>query len=169
MIADPPVARADAIVVLGCKVLPDGSPSPALGRRLELALRAYRAEVAPLVVLTGGRRWDGHAEAVAMQRSLRRAGVPDEALRLELCSLTTHENGVFCRSFLAEQGLRSAFLATCAWHLPRAARSFRRQGIEVVLPPPGWLGPVPVSPWLRLRESVSSWADWCMMAARLGS
>ncbi|MEK6689224.1 MAG: hypothetical protein AABZ01_12300, partial [Gemmatimonadota bacterium] len=31
-----PLATADAIVVLGCKVLDDGSPSPALARRLAL-------------------------------------------------------------------------------------------------------------------------------------
>ena len=161
-----PAPRADAIVVLGCKVLADGSPSRALERRLALALRAYRSGVAPVVVVTGGRRWAGHAEAVAMRDALGRRGLPSDVVLMELCSLTTHENGAFCSTLFAEHGLRSAFLATCAWHLPRAARSFRRHGIEPVWPPSSWLEQVPVSPWVRLRESVSSWADSCMMAVR---
>ncbi len=161
--------HADTIVVLGCKVQPDGSPSAALQRRIALAARAFRAGVAPLVVASGGRRGAGHAEALAMRRSLLRAGVADDALVMELCSLSTRDNGAYCSALLRERGLDSAFIATCPWHFPRASRQFLRHGIRPVRPPDAWLVRVPVTPWLRLRESVSSWADSCMMAPRNGS
>ncbi|MBC7172504.1 MAG: hypothetical protein H5U40_08770, partial [Polyangiaceae bacterium] len=44
----------DAIVVAGCRVQPDGTPSRALARRVERAAELHRAGLAPKIFTTGG-------------------------------------------------------------------------------------------------------------------
>jgi uncharacterized SAM-binding protein YcdF (DUF218 family) len=87
--------RADAIVVLGCRVLPSGRPTTAAARRAARAAQAYLEGVAPHIIASGGRRWGGAIEAEALRKELVRAGVPEGAVTRELWSLTTHENAIF--------------------------------------------------------------------------
>src|SRR5262245_15980530 len=54
--------RADAIVVLGCRVMPSGRPTTAAARRARTAAEAYFRGVAAHVVASGGRRWGGQIE-----------------------------------------------------------------------------------------------------------
>jgi len=76
-------APADAIVVLGAAQY-DGRPSPVYRARLDHAADLYERGVAPLVVLTGGRRpGDRFTEAAAGAGYLMRRGVPEDDLVLE--------------------------------------------------------------------------------------
>ena len=50
------VASCDAIVVLGASVLPDGSLSPILQKRVDAAIDLYFRGVAPIVVMSGDGR-----------------------------------------------------------------------------------------------------------------
>ncbi len=145
--------NAEAIVVLGC-TLRDRVPTRALARRLDLGARAYAAGVAARVIVSGGRRWQGEVEGVAMRRALLERGVDARAIVMELCSLTTRENAYFSARLMRQWGAQRAFLATCPWHLPRARRDFERCGVAVVDPPAGWLDPAPASAATRLRESL---------------
>lgn len=157
------MTKTDAIVVLGCTVRQNGTPSDALGRRLDLAARAHREGVAPLVVASGGRRWGSHVEAVVMRRELVGRGVPESAVTMELCSLTTSENCWFTAEILRRMGHRRVLLATCSWHLERATVNFRRVAIEAVSPPVAWLTTPPPTWRRRARERVNMIIDWCMM------
>lgn len=81
--------RADAIIVLGAAQY-GGRPSPVLKSRLDHALGLYKAERAPRVVLTGGRRpGDLISEAAAGRRYLLRRGIPNEAMMLEPAGRTS--------------------------------------------------------------------------------
>ncbi|MFO0618613.1 MAG: YdcF family protein [Polyangiaceae bacterium] len=136
-----------AIVVLGCRIDPSGRPGAAATRRADAALRAFRAGLAPRIVASGGRRWplrgalrDGGAprsvaEASAMSRYLVAEGAPESALFRELASMNTAENAIYTRALLQRiTGDRApharVFVATCAWHLPRALEAFRRAGFD---------------------------------------
>ena len=80
---------ADAIVVLGAAQY-GGRPSPVLKSRLDHALGLYKAERAPRLVLTGGRRpGDLISEAAAGRRYLVRRGIPNEAMMLEPAGRTS--------------------------------------------------------------------------------
>src|SRR5689334_13411682 len=94
------VLRADAIVVLGCRILPTGRPSPPAARRAMAAARAYEQGVAPIIVASGGRRWGTHVEARVLRQELCRRGVPEAAVVEELCSLSTYENAIFSAAVL---------------------------------------------------------------------
>jgi uncharacterized SAM-binding protein YcdF (DUF218 family) len=154
---------ADAIVVLGCAIRPGGSASAALGRRIALAARLFHGGAAKRVIASGGRRWGHHVEALVIERRLREQAVPAAAIVLELCSLSTLENGRFTADLLERLGGRRALLATCAWHMRRAIADFRRCGVEALAPPADWLDGPPASARLRLRENVCGWADSVMM------
>jgi uncharacterized SAM-binding protein YcdF (DUF218 family) len=155
--------ECDAIVVLGCAIGSTGAPSAALARRIALAHRAFERRVAPQVIASGGRRWGDHVEAVVIARELAALGVPQAAIVMELCSLSTRENCRYTAALLRTLGARRALVATCAWHLPRAIDNFERLGIVAVSPPPAWLDTPPASLGLRLRERVCAWADSVIM------
>ncbi|MCA9619173.1 MAG: YdcF family protein [Myxococcales bacterium] len=152
---EPPLDRADAIVVLGCRVLPDGSPSRALSRRLRLGARCYWNGLGSSLVVSGGRRWGEHREATVMRDELLALGIDGSAILTEEDSLTTRGNCRLVARLLRERGHRRVIVATCDWHFTRAARGFRRHGLEPVAPPASWqTTPLP-SPWLWVRERAS--------------
>lgn len=156
----------DAIVVLGCRVAVDlGGRLRAgpLARRVDAAALAFarRARPGTLVVVSGGRHWDGLVEADVMARELVWRGVPHGAITRERCSLSTRDNAHMTAQVLARRGLASAAVVTCHWHLPRALALFRAQGCEVQ----GWPAYELVAPraadriWRTGREQVLRWVD----------
>ena len=116
--------------------------------------------MAPLVIASGGRRWGGQIEARALRTALVRAGVPEEAVVEELCSLSTWENAIFSAAALRRRSARRAALVTCSWHMPRALHDFRAAGVDVSplpaeTPPATWMR----SKLLRAHEAISSVLD----------
>src|SRR6185503_15945362 len=123
--------RFDALVILGCRL--SGTPlSGAALRRVERTASAWKEGLAPSVVVSGGRRWNGVAEADALSAALVERGVPRDALVLERESLTTHENAVQTARILLAKNQRAVGVVTCDWHLRRALYCFRRAGFDAV-------------------------------------
>jgi uncharacterized SAM-binding protein YcdF (DUF218 family) len=151
---------ADAIVVLGCRIMPSGRPGAAAARRVATGASAFFAGVAPRIVVSGGRRWGARIEARTLGAALLRAGVPEAAVIEELCSLSTHENAVCTAAVLGRLGARRAAVVTCPWHMARALQCFRGAGVDAIPHP---TGPVEVS-WaqrlyLEMHEVVCSAVD----------
>ncbi len=131
----PPGGQYDAIVVAGCRVMPDGRASLALAARTAYAVDLWRRKYAPKIVLTGG---EGHyppAEAEAAAVVARSMGVPDEALVLETRSKSTEQNAEFAASLL---GPARVLVVTDSYHAWRCRRVFARYfgGAEAVGRPP---------------------------------
>ncbi len=154
-----PSAAADAIVVAGCRVMPDGRPSPALARRVELAAALFRAGRAERLLLTGGLGADAPISEARASADLALAlGVPPEALILEERSRDTLENAAFAaRAWEDATGVRAdrarILVVTDRSHVFRAARMFGARFGEVVA-----TGATP--PWrsrvrMALREGAS--------------
>lgn len=121
--------RFDAIVVLGCRVVPGGAPSFALERRARHAARLYHAGLAPRVITTGGIGDFAPSEAEVAARVLGREGVPDSAILREDASTSTQENAAFAKQ---RYGGRRVLVVTDAFHTWRAERVFARNYEEVV-------------------------------------
>lgn len=86
----------DAIVVAGCRVMPDGRPSPALTRRVRLAVTLFRAGHARHLVLTGGLGRDAPVTEGRAAATLAIAvGVPADAILVEETSVDTLQNAAF--------------------------------------------------------------------------
>lgn len=73
---------ADAILVLGAGVEPNGRMSDMLADRVEVAIALYRRGAGRKLLLSGDGR-PGYDEPAAMRRAVLRAGVPEEALLLD--------------------------------------------------------------------------------------
>jgi uncharacterized SAM-binding protein YcdF (DUF218 family) len=126
----PSPEAAEAIVVLGCRVRPDGSPSSQLRRRVALAVTLYETGVAPLLVLSGG--GGPVSEAEVMSGLARATGVPVTALLCEAASRNTAENALNSARLLREVGLSKVVLVSGRAHLLRARWLFRLAGLRVV-------------------------------------
>ncbi|MEO0326757.1 MAG: YdcF family protein [Myxococcota bacterium] len=136
--------RYDAIVVAGCRVMPNGRASPALRRRALLAAELYGQGRAPRVLLTGGVGDYPPSEARVAAAIVRAAGVPGEALLLEERSTSTEENARFAAARLGAEA--RVLVVSDAYHVFRAERVFRRHfrgadGTGTVAEPwPRWRG-----------------------------
>lgn len=119
---------ADAILVLGAGVRPDGRPSDLLADRLRTAVRLYRLGAGKTLLLSGDAR-PGYDEPEAMRRFALGAGVPEEALRLDRRGVSTAAS---VRRAKAEFGAGSLVIVTQEYHLYRALFLARNEGIEAV-------------------------------------
>lgn len=122
---------ADAIVVLGNTVGPDGQPSPRLRARLDCALDAYRLKLAPWVIVTGGVGKEGFDEAAVMAQYLVHNGVPATAILVDSIGNDTAASAVNVARIAQEKNLKSVLLASQYFHLPRASIAFERAGVPV--------------------------------------
>ena len=120
-------SELEAIVVLGCRVLPQAL-SPAAGRRIERAVRAWQENKPAQILVSGGRRWRGVTEADAFANALTARGIPASFIAREVQSLTTRENAQYSALWLRQQQISAFGLVTCDWHMPRALALFRRLG-----------------------------------------
>ncbi len=130
-------SRWDAIIVAGCKVMPDGSPSTALARRVRVAVRLFEKGRAPLLVMTGGVGEHGPSEAAVSARLAHGLGVPKAALVIEDRSTTTEENAKFSAEMVQAKRI---IVVSDAYHILRCERVFSRYFGEVR----GVGAPVPV-------------------------
>jgi len=125
----------DTILVLGAAQLLDGSPGPAIERRVRHAVACYRDGMALRLVMVGGCTATAVPEAETMASVARAAGVPAEAIHCELESTRTLENAARCREMMVAEGWRRALLVTDSFHMPRALYTFRAFGLEVTPAP----------------------------------
>jgi cyclophilin family peptidyl-prolyl cis-trans isomerase len=137
----------DALVVLGCRVGESGVLYAAAARRVERAASAYLAGVAPIVVASGGKRWQGLAEASAFKSRLIELGVPAARIVLELGSRNTRQNARYSAELARERGFETLGVVTCDWHMPRALAAFRHYGISTVAVPATAPGQMRVRRW----------------------
>ncbi len=126
---------ADAIVVLGAAQY-DGVPSPVLQDRLDHALELYEADLAPMIVLTGGRQeGDRFTEATAGYNYLRNRGVPDEDLLREVDGHSTWESLAASARFLIQRDLTTVVLVTDGYHAYRVEAIAEDLGLDATVSP----------------------------------
>ncbi|WP_158498857.1 YdcF family protein [Magnetospira sp. QH-2] len=121
----------EAIVVLGASVLPDGSPSAALRRRVGVAVRCYNNKGPLPLIMSGGAVSHAIPESHVMRDLALAAGVPAEFILVEDRSRSTWENAHEVRLIAKERGWSHLLLVSDRFHLPRAKDMFRRHGLTV--------------------------------------
>jgi uncharacterized SAM-binding protein YcdF (DUF218 family) len=121
--------RADAIVVLGARLTPEGELSSLLEERVRAGVDLWRRGAAPILCVTGGGP-PGRVEADAMAAHALALGVERTALRVERQSLTTEENARYTAALLGAEQCRTVWLVSQPFHLLRARWLFRRHGFE---------------------------------------
>ena len=126
---------SQAILVLGAAQY-NGRPSPVLKARLDHALALYRAGLAPLVIVTGGRQaGDVTTEASASARYLIAQGVPDGAIRREVQGRDTYQSLRASKRFLVAEGVTQVLLVTDGYHAARVRATAREVGLSATTSP----------------------------------
>ena len=128
--ATPHAQTYEALIVLGSRVNPDGTPGENLTMRLEAALTAYRAQPC-LIVTCGGQGSDEPVpEGDVMRAWLIDRGVPAAHVISENASVNTKESIEAAAQLLRARGIGSAAMVTSAYHVPRAMDMARDAGLD---------------------------------------
>lgn len=119
---------ADAILVLGAGVKPDGRMSDMLADRVQVAIALYRCGAARKLLLSGDGR-TGYDEPAAMRRAVLQAGIPEEAIRLDRRGVSTSAS---IRRAKTVFGAESLVIVTQEYHLYRALFLAENAGLDAV-------------------------------------
>ena len=117
----------DFLIILGCGLRPDGTPTPLLAGRVDAALNyAHEQEksggTAPTFVPSGGQGPDeACSEAESMRRYLAERGVDDARILPEDRSTNTRQNFAYSADVIADHGEaeRPVAFATTNYHVFR--------------------------------------------------
>ena len=117
----------DCIVVLGCKVYDDGTPSAMLEDRLKCAIALYQAGAAPKIIMSGDHGQTTYDEVNAMKQYAVDAGVPSEDVFMDHAGFSTYETMYRAKEvFCAEKIL----IVTQEYHLYRSLYIAQALGME---------------------------------------
>lgn len=119
---------ADAIVILGAPLTPQGRLTVILEERVAAGVALWQRGGAPILCVTGGGP-PGRVEADVMAEHALALGVSASALRVERQARNTEENARFTAALLAEEQCRIVWIVSQPFHLARAAYLFRRCGL----------------------------------------
>lgn len=125
------ISRADIIVVPGAGVTENCVPNQNAVRRVILAVRLWRDNLAPVILFTGGTGPSGCPVAGAMASLAGEMGVPASAVLVEAASASTHENARDSAPLLHSRGATRILLVTDRLHMKRAAASYAHFGFDV--------------------------------------
>lgn len=127
--------RVDAIVVLGAAQY-DGRPSPQLQARLDHVVDLWSRHLAPLVVVTGGKKLgDRFTEASASAAYLARQGVDPQAILQEDNGHSSWESLVGVARLLDERGASRVLLVSDPFHSLRIRLIAQELGLTAYVSP----------------------------------
>jgi len=126
---------AEAIVVLGGGVTPDGVLSDRSMRRALHGILLYRKGLAPLLVFFGPVGDGGPAEAEVRAELAQALGVTPGVILSAAEPRTTREEALRGGALLQAKGVRRILLVTDAYHMRRARTAFEQAGFEVLAAP----------------------------------
>ncbi|WP_307854708.1 ElyC/SanA/YdcF family protein [Micromonospora sp. C31] len=121
------VPEAPVALVLGTRVLPDGTPSPFLLGRLEVAHRLFTTGKVSAILVTGDNMTAEYDEPGAMRRWLIEQGVPADKVVRDHAGFDTYDS---CARAKRIFGVDRATVVTQSFHLPRAVTVCRQLGID---------------------------------------
>ncbi len=128
-----PEPDKDFMIILGCGLKKDGTPTPLLQGRIDRALRFYRDQKEQTgkdltFVVSGGKGPDEViAESASMKQYLISQGIPEQQIIEENQSSSTLENMTFSKDRILETGQTGKIaFATTNYHVFRSGLCARR-------------------------------------------
>ncbi|MCR5544283.1 MAG: YdcF family protein [Eubacterium sp.] len=118
----------DCILVLGCGVYANGTPSPMLRDRLDIALDVYGKEAAPKLLMSGDHGDIYYNEVSAMKKYAMNNGVTDSAdIFMDHAGFSTYESLYRAKEVF---GVKKVIIVSSTYHLNRALYIAKHLGIE---------------------------------------
>lgn len=117
----------ECILVLGCGVRVDGTPSPMLRDRLERAVELYQAGAAPKILVSGDHGSVEYDEVNHMKDYLVQAGIPSEDIFMDHAGFSTYESMYRAKEIFQ---VTRPLIVTQKYHLYRAVYAARKLGLD---------------------------------------
>src|SRR4051794_39497508 len=111
------VPHAQAALVLGAQVMPNGAPSSMLSDRIDAAAELYRAHKVDKLLLSGDHSRKTYDEVGTMKRILLAKGVPAQDIFEDHAGFDTWDSAQRARRIF---DVRSAVVVTQRFHMARA-------------------------------------------------
>ncbi len=147
---------ADAIIVLGASVYPDGTPSGILQDRLDDGIALYFAGAAPKIIMSGDNGTESYNECWAMKQYAISQGVPSEDVFCDHAGFSTYETMYRARHVF---GADRVVIATQTYHLYRAIYDAQGVGMEAIGVPSDY-GEYVNQSWYDFREIFARTKDF---------
>jgi SanA protein len=122
------VPRAQAALVLGAQVLPNGHPSRMLEDRIAAAAELYEAGKVDKLLLSGDHSRVVYDEVGTMRLQLLKRGIPAEDIFTDHAGFDTWDSAQRARRVFA---VETAVVVTQRFHMARALYDARRAGLKV--------------------------------------
>ena len=149
------------IIVLGARVENDGSPSPALRRRLTRTLEYLADNPETIVIASGGQGSDEvMTEAECIRNELVAAGVDESRILTESRSAKTSENLVYSKELMSSPDARVG-LVTNNFHVFRAVKLAEKAGLTNVYGVAAKYTGYTLLHYM-IREAACTIADFCL-------
>ena len=117
----------DCVLVLGCRVGTNGTPSHMLEDRLRRSVALYDLGTAPKLLMSGDHGTESYDEVDAMKRYAVDAGVPSRDVFMDHAGFSTYESVYRAKAIF---GVERVVIVTQEYHLYRALMIARQMGLE---------------------------------------
>lgn len=129
VLTDKPDGKYDCIIVLGCGVKSDGTPSDMLMDRILTGVEMYEQGVAPVIIMSGDHGRKDYDEVGTMKEYAVALGVPSDKIFLDHAGFSTYESMYRASAIF---GVKPAAVVTQEYHLYRAMHDAETFGIDAV-------------------------------------
>ena len=123
----PAMSPADCILILGCGIIDENTPSDMLKDRLDMGMAAYQLGLAPRILISGDNGHEGYNEIHVMLHYLLDAGVPEEDIFCDHAGFSTYDSVHRAGSIF---GANDIIIITQRYHLYRALFIAKGLGIN---------------------------------------
>ena len=117
----------DCILVLGCQVKQNGTPSVMLADRVNRGIELYFSGTAPKLLMSGDHGRVDYDEVGAMKQLAIESGVPSADVFLDHAGFSTYESLIRAKQIF---GVERLVIVTQNYHLPRALYIADQLGME---------------------------------------
>ena len=121
------LTNVDCILVLGCQVKSDGTPSHMLEDRIKRGVALYEAGAAPKLLMSGDHGQEGYDEVGTMKAWAIDAGVPSEDVFMDHAGFSTYESLYRARDVF---GAKKVIIVSQKYHLYRALYIAEALGLQ---------------------------------------
>ena len=117
----------ECILILGCSVRSDGSPSAMLAERLDKGIQLYENGVAPKLLMSGDNGQVEYNEVVTMGNYALEKGVPSQDIFLDYAGFSTYESMYRAKDIFQAKKI---LIVTQKYHLHRALYIAQAMGLD---------------------------------------
>lgn len=123
-------SRADAAVVLGCRIK-GNEPTPFLLERAKRAADLYKKNKVKYIIVSGGKgSGENLSEAQCMKNILVKEGISEDKILLEDKAKNTRENIKFSNEIIKKNNFNSVIVVSNLFHLRRASILCKKNGVN---------------------------------------